>query len=306
MLFRSLPKIFRLQSEITQCWEQDLPDAIVMVDCPDFNLPLAKAAHALNIPVYYFVAPQFWAWKQQGMKNMQKYVRSIICALPFEPEYFHKRGCEASYAGHPLQDVIPLQSLDELAPDCHQVGIMPGSRKKEISFLLPDFAEAASRIHETMPLMKFSIARAPGINHEFLHKFWPSNLPMNIVEPENRFQMIRKSSLILAASGTATLETALIGTPTIVAYKIDRPAAFILRKLALSKFISLTNILSQAELFPEYLQEEANAENYFSQIVTWLKNPNMLFELRNKLKELRQITGPSGGMKVAAKIILAQ
>lgn len=300
-----LPKIFQLQREITHCWEQDPPDVIVMVDCPDFNLPLAKAAHALNIPVYYFVAPQFWAWKQQGMKNMKKYVRSIICALPFEQDYFQKRGCEALYAGHPLQDIIPLQSLDKLAPDSHQIGIMPGSRKKEITFLLPGFAEAAARIHATMPWMTFSIARAPGISEKFLQKFWPDDLPMKIVEPEHRFQMIRRSSLILAASGTATLETALIGTPTIVSYKIDRPAAFIIRKLALSKFISLTNILFQAEVFPEYLQEKANSESYYSQIVAWLNDPNKLHELRNKLKELRRISGPAGGMKTAAKTILA-
>jgi lipid-A-disaccharide synthase len=110
----------------------------------------------------------------------------------------------------------------------------------------------------------------------------------------------------MAASGTATLETALIGTPTIVSYKIDRPAAFLIRKLAFSKFISLTNILFQKELFPEYLQEKANAESYYQQIVTWLNNPNMVLELRNKLQELRHIAGPSGGTKIAAKTILAQ
>lgn len=296
-----LPGIFRLQKEIAQCWEQDRPDAIVMVDCPDFNLPLAKTAHAMNIPVHYFMAPQFWAWKQQGMKIMQKHVQNIICALPFEPEYFQERGCRALYAGHPLQDVIPLQALDKLTPSHHQIGIMPGSRKKEISFLLPDFAEAASRIYQKKPWMVFSVARAPGVSREFLQKLWPENLPMNIVEPENRFQMIRKSCLILAASGTATLETALIGTPTIVAYKLDRPAAFVLRRLAYSKFISLTNILFQKELFPEFLQEKANAESYYRQAATWLNNPGVLVELRNKLQELRHIAGPLAGWRLLQK-----
>ncbi|BBD08500.1 lipid-A-disaccharide synthase [Desulfovibrio ferrophilus] len=305
-VFCGLPGIFRLQREIAKLWEQDRPDAIVMVDCPDFNLPLAKTAHAMNIPVYYFMAPQFWAWKQQGMKNMQRYVHNIICALPFEPEYFHERGCRALYAGHPLLDVIPLRSLDKLDPDHHHIGIMPGSRKKEISFLLPDFASVASRVHQKKPWVTFSVARAPGINKKYLQQFWPDHLPMNIVEPEERYQMIRKSCLILAASGTATLETALIGTPTIVSYKIDRPAAFILRKLAFSKFVSLTNILFQKELFPEYLQEKANAESYYQQIIAWLNNPNILSELRNKLQEMRHIAGPSGGIKTAAETILAQ
>lgn len=301
-----LPRIFRLQREIAKHWEQDRPDVIVMVDCPDFNLPLAKAAHALNIPIYYFMAPQFWAWKQQGMKNMQKYVHNIICALPFEPKYFHQKGCRALYAGHPLNDIIPLQSLDKIAPDQHQIGIMPGSRKKEISFLLPDFAKAASKIHSNMPWMTFCIARAPGISENFLKQFWPETLPMRIVEPEHRFHMIRKSCLIMAASGTATLETALIGTPTLVSYKLDRPAAYVLRKLAFSKFVSLTNILVQRELFPEYLQEKANAESYYQQVVSWLNNPHKLLELRKKLQELRHIVGPVGGMRVAAQTIIAK
>lgn len=302
----SLPGIFRLKREIIEYWKRDRPDVIVMVDCPDFNLPLAKAAHTMNIPVYYFLAPQFWAWKQHGMNILQNYVHNIICALPFEPEYFKEKGCPAFYAGHPLQDVIPLRTLDKLAPDHHQIGIMPGSRKKEISFLLPAFVEAAYKIHQDKPWMTFTIARAPGISKKFLQQFLPKNLPMSIVEPENRFQMIRKSYLILAASGTATLETALIGTPTIVSYKIDPPAAFILRKLAFSKFISLTNILFKKEVFPEFLQEKANAENYYQQVVNWLNNPTKLLQLRHKLQEMRHITGPSGGLRTAAKTILAQ
>ncbi|MEF2145498.1 MAG: lipid-A-disaccharide synthase [Desulfovibrionaceae bacterium] len=301
-----LPDIFRLHREITNHWKQDRPDVIVMVDCPDFNLPLAKAAHAMHIPVYYFMAPQLWAWKQQGLKTLQECVRAILCALPFEPEYFHDKGCRPLYAGHPLLDMIPLQSLDSLTPDHHLIGLMPGSRKKEIAFLLPSFAEAAARIHREMPQMTFSIARAPGIEKEFLLRFWPEKLPVTIVEPEERFQMIRMSCLVLAASGTATLETGLIGTPTIVSYKIDRPAAFILRKIAISKFISLTNILFKKELFPEYLQEKATAESYYKQAITWLNNPDMLLDLRNRLQALRHIAGPMGGMQAAAKTILAQ
>ncbi|WP_243545683.1 lipid-A-disaccharide synthase [Pseudodesulfovibrio tunisiensis] len=305
-VLRGLPGIFRLQRRIVEFWKRDRPDCIVMVDCPDFNIPLIKAARTMNIPVYYFMAPQFWAWKQQGMKTMQKHVRNIICALPFEPEYFQNRGCRAIYAGHPLQDIIPLQSLDRIAPNQRQIGIMPGSRRKEVAFLLPDFAEAARRIRRNMPWMTFRIARAPGISEKHLRRFWPDDLPVAIVEPEERFQMIRESSLVLAASGTATFETGLIGTPTIVSYKLDRPAAFLVRRLAFSRFVSLTNILFQKELFPEYLQERANADSYYRQIVAWLRNPNHLSDLRNKLQELRHIAGPTGGMTAAARTILAK
>lgn len=301
-----IPGIIRLRREITQAWEQNRPDVVVMIDCPDFNLPLAKLAHAMKIPVLYFMAPQFWAWKQLGMEIMQRCVRNVLCALPFEPDFFHDRGCRPLYAGHPLLDMIPLRRLDALNPNHHQIGIMPGSREKEISFLLPEIAQAASRIHREMPWITFSIAQAPGIRGHFLRQFWPEDLPVAIVRPEERFQMIRTSCMVLAASGTATLETGLIGTPTIVTYKIDRPAAYILRKLAFSKYVSLTNILLKKELFPEYLQEQATANNYYKQIVAWLKEPEALLDTRNKLKRLRKVVGPSGGIQYAAKTILAQ
>ncbi|WP_034609286.1 lipid-A-disaccharide synthase [Desulfovibrio aminophilus] len=305
-VLRGLPGIFRLRREIIKFWEGNRPDVIVMVDCPDFNLPLAKAAHALHIPVFYFMAPQFWAWRQGGLNILRECVRTTLCALPFEPRYFHGRGCRTLYAGHPLLDMIPLRTLDALRPDPHRIGIMPGSRKKEISFLLPEFAAAAARIHREMPETTFHIARAPGIGADILRRFWPEDLPVDIVEPENRFQMIRRSGLVLAASGTATLETGLIGTPTIVAYKIDSLAAYVLRKLALSKMVSLTNILLNKELFPEYLQERATAENYYKQMAAWLNNRDLLLDIRRELQELRNAVGPSGGVRFAADMILAQ
>lgn len=301
-----LPDVFRLHKEITKEWEQDRPDAIVMVDCPDFNLPLAKAAHAMGIPVLYFIAPQLWAWRQKGLKTLRRCVRNILCALPFEPAFFRNRGCSPLYAGHPLLDMIPLHRLDKLKVDAFQIGIMPGSRKKEIAFLLPEFAEAAGRLHREMPWTFFSIARAPGISRRYLKHHWPPGIPAVFVDPIDRFQMIRRSNLILAASGTATLETGLIGTPTVVAYKIDPPAAFIMRKLALSKLASLTNILLNREIFPEYLQERANAENYYTQMKTWLGNPSLLLDIRKELQELRHIVGPSGSIRAAAERILAE
>ena len=303
-VLRNIPNVMRLKKEIVAHWKKDRPDSIILVDCPDFNLPLAKEAHALNIPVYYFMAPQFWAWKQHGMKHLQNYVDSIICALPFEPDYFQEQGCKAHYVGHPLQDIIPLTSLDALSPDHQSIGLLPGSRKKEIQFLLPEFIKAAQRIHQVNPSITFSIARAPGIRKNFICRYLPENLPVTIVEPESRFEMIRKSYLVIAASGTATLETALIGTPTIVAYKLDSPAAFILQRLAIAKFMSLTNILFNKEIFPELLQKNATAESYSNQIMTWLNNPELLKDLRSQLQAIRHLAGPSGGLNAAAKHIL--
>ncbi|WP_272701412.1 lipid-A-disaccharide synthase [Desulfovibrio sp. Fe33] len=305
-VLRGLPGIIRLRREIIGAWARRRPDVVVMIDCPDFNLPLAKAAHDMNIPVLYFIAPQLWAWKQKGMETLRRCVRDILCALPFEPSFFQNGGCSPLYAGHPLLDMIPLESLDTLKPDPSLIGIMPGSRRKEVAYLLPGFAEAAARIHRERPEICFTIARAPGIGDHFIRRHWRDDVPVSIVEPGERFRMIRRSGMVLAASGTATLETGLIGTPTIVAYRLDRPAAYILRKLALSRRISLTNILLGRELFPEYLQERATPQNYYGQMKAWLNNPGALPGIRAELQELRRLAGPSGAIGFAANRILAQ
>ncbi|WP_319761153.1 lipid-A-disaccharide synthase [Maridesulfovibrio sp.] len=300
----NLPATFRLHQEITQSWEEDFPEAIIMVDCPDFNLPLAKSAHDMGIPVYYFMAPQFWAWKQPGIQKLQRYVRKTFCALPFEDEYFNKRGCAAEYFGHPLLDIIPLSSLDKLTVNHNRIGFMPGSRRKEISFMLPEFAKTAAKLFCENPALEFHIARAPGISRDFLQQLWPSELPVTIVPPQGRFSMIKRSAFIFCTSGTATLETALIGSPTIVTYKLDQPAAFIAGKLAYSKFISLTNILFQEEIFPELLQGKANAEYLLTLARSWFNSADRLQSLRDKLRMTRTTAGPPGCLSRTANYIL--
>ncbi|WP_419784465.1 lipid-A-disaccharide synthase [Maridesulfovibrio sp.] len=300
----NIPAVCRLHQEITQSWEEDFPDAVIMVDCPDFNLPLAKSAHEMGIPVYYFMAPQFWAWKQPGIKKLQRYVRKTFCALPFEEEYFNNRDCKAEYFGHPLLDIIPLNSLDKLTVNHNRIGFMPGSRRKEISFMLPEFAKTAAELSCEYPALEFHIARAPGISRNFIQQHWPEGLPVTIVPPQGRFSMIKRSAFMFCAAGTATLETALIGTPSIVTYKLDQPAAFIAGKLAFSKYISLTNILFQKEIFPELLQGKADAGHLLTQAESWLNSADQLQSLRKKIRKTRSISGPPGCLNKTANYIL--
>ncbi|CCO23940.1 lipid-A-disaccharide synthase [Maridesulfovibrio hydrothermalis] len=299
-----LPRLLRLFGQIGDILKKERPKAIILIDCPDFNFRLVKIAHKLGIPVYYYITPQIWAWRQGRAKFLQKYVRKILCILPFEQQFFKDRGVDAKYVGHPLLDLIPLTELDAMEPDPDLIGILPGSRSKEISSLLPEFAKAAEKLASDFPHLKFSIARAPGVKEEKLRKFWPDHIPVTINQPENRYRLMRNSSLIMAASGTATLECALIGTPTLVAYKMAPLSAFLAKLIIKLKYASLANLIPDKLILPEYLLENATAENFYGQIKEWIEKPDSAQKVKDELKNLRKLIGEPGVAKRTADIIM--
>ena len=299
-----LPRLLKLFGQIGDILKAERPKAIILIDCPDFNFRLIKIARKLNIPVYYYITPQIWAWRQGRAKFLQKHVRKILCILPFEQQFFKERGVDAQYVGHPLLDLMPLDELDTIEPDPNLVGILPGSRSKEISSLLPEFAIAAERLSKDFPNLKFSIARAPGVKEEKLRHFWPEHIPMTINQPENRYRLMRNSNVIMAASGTATLECALIGTPTLVAYKMSALSGFLAKKILNIKYVSLANIIPDKLILPEYLLEQATADNFYSQIRQWISSPNSAQKVRSELNALRKMIGEPGVAERTAQIIL--
>lgn len=303
-VFPKLPKLLRLFGEIEEIWKRERPRAVILIDCPDFNFRLVKIAHRLGIPAYYYITPQIWAWRQGRAKFLQKYVRKILCILPFEQKFFKDKGVDAQYVGHPLLDIIPLNKLDLLKPDPDLVGILPGSRSKEISSLLPEFARAAGMLADEFPGLKFSIARAPGVTEEKLLRFWPDTLPVSIIPPEDRYRLMRSSNVIMAASGTATLECALIGTPTLVAYRMAPLTAFLARRIIKIKYASLANIIPDRSILPEFLLQDATAENFYAQIKEWVGTPKTAEKVRQELQGLRKMIGEPGVAGRTAEIIL--
>ena len=222
-IFGGLPRILMLLRRLKRELAETMPRAIVLVDCPEFNFRIAKMAKKLGIPVYYYISPQIWAWRSGRVHFLREYVRRVICILPFEKPFYEKFGVDVDYVGHPLMDVLPLEELDRTEPDENRIGILPGSRRREVATLLPKFAQVARQLRQTHPDLRFVIARAPGVDRERLLALWPDDIPVDVEEPENRYETFRSCRFILAASGTVTLETALIGTPVIVAYEVSPP-----------------------------------------------------------------------------------
>lgn len=300
----ALPRLIRLLGELKRYFSREKPLAVVLIDCPEFNFQVARRAHKLGIPVYYHITPQIWAWRSGRIKLLRKYFRKVLCIQPFEEGYYRERGLDAEYIGNPLLDQLPLKELENVAVEKDRIGILPGSRKKEISALMPRFAEAARLIREKHPEMKFSIVQAPGMSKEELLSHWPDGLDVDLVPPEERYRCMKSCRLLLAASGTASLETALIGAPTIVAYRLSGLTFFLAKLVVNVKWISLPNLILDKEIFPEFIQDAATPTALAGQACDWLDKPGELKKIRTELERLREMVGEPGAPVRAARIIM--
>jgi len=299
-----LPRILKLLGKIKRELAEVRPRAIILIDCPEFNFRIAKIAKKLGIPVYYYISPQIWAWRSGRAHFLRKHVRKVICILPFEKAFYEKYGMEVDYVGHPLMDVLPFKELDKIEVDDKLIGLLPGSRNKEVSSLLPEFAATAKLLQKDHPDLKYVIVRAPGMEKERLLSFWPEDIPVDIIEPDERYKAFRACKFIMAASGTVTLETALIGTPAIIAYKVSALSAFMGRMLINVDFASLPNLIAGKEIYPEHIQELAQAEHLEKAARKWLDDKTAYAGVKRELIDIRSMVGNPGAALRAAKIII--
>jgi lipid-A-disaccharide synthase len=307
-----LPKILRLLRNIEQEMRRQRPAALVVIDAPSFHFRLINMARRLSIPVYYYISPKIWASRQKRALFIKKNVRRVISILPFEVEFYQKFGLQADYVGNPLLDILDLSALDLLQPVPGLIGLLPGSRRKEVSALMPQFGLAAQTLRRYLPDLEFCCVCAPGLTEDFLRSFWPCEVPLRFVSSAGRYAAIRNCEMLIAASGTAVLESALIGTPAIIAYKLSSLTFNLIKTFFIKvPFIGLPNLIAGQEIFPELLQDKADGVNLASRAMEWLKpeasgnNCKSLQDIRADLEKFRKIMGGSGATGRAADIILS-
>jgi lipid-A-disaccharide synthase len=261
------------------------PDVLVLIDYPDFNIRLARKAKAAGIPMLYYVSPQVWAWRGGRVNKIAALVNKMAVLFPFEVAYYERSGLPCEFVGHPITESIHLQDSEEdlkiklgLDPEKKVISLLPGSRPNELirhQFLI---MELAAKINRAYPDMHIVMPLAPGTE-------FPATLPDYIKTVHGQTtEALACSAVAAVASGTATLETALIGTPMVVYYKISPVTFYLARLLTNVKFISLVNVLSGREVVKELLQKEASAAMIFSEIDKILKDSvyrnNMLVDLK--------------------------
>jgi lipid-A-disaccharide synthase len=282
------------------------PSAVVLIDAPAFNFRVARAAKKLGLPVFYYISPKLWAWRRKRAYFIRNYVDRMISILPFEREFYESFDVEIDYVGHPLVDELADPGTDAVKPEPGRVCLMPGSRNSEIESLLPVFADACERIAAQRPESRFSLVRAPGIARERIRELWPGDLPLEVADAENRYEHMAGAEIILAASGTATLECALLKTPTVVAYRLSGLTFALARRFVKVPFVSLPNLILGREVFPELLQDRATGPEVAAKALDWLEHPEKIENVRARLEPLREMLGPPGAPQRAAEIIISR
>lgn len=291
MAFMGFVEVVKHLPEI-QSWfkivKQDLkrfqPDAVILIDYPGFNMRVAKIARKLSIPTFGFIAPQVWAWKENRIKKIARDYSHVFGILPFEPEFYSKRGYDRiTYVGHPLNEKIQAFLQDfPTKQKPNRIALLPGSRKQELKRILPIMKDLVS-----MPEYQDYTFEVAGLKRykELLENgfFGCSNVKFRW---NNAYKVLAKSEFAIVTSGTATLETALFKVPQVIVYKTSSTTYKIAKSLSKVKYIGLPNIILNKAAVPELIQEECTAFNLHQTIQNIRSNPSQLLDDYNQLSEL--------------------
>ena len=299
----SLPRIFGLLRRIRREMKRIRPDAVLLIDAPEFNFRVAKIAYSLRIPVYYFIPPKVWAWRTGRVTFLKKHIRRIFSILPFEVDFYHQYGVDVTYVGNPLVDLVDYEHIRDVVPVPHRIGLMPGSRRKEVESLLPAFAGAARILVRRFPDLEFHCIRSSNFSEDCLRSLWNCDIPLIMHDGTDRYRLMRSFQCIMAASGTATLETGLAGVPTLVAYKVSPLSYQIALHVLKVKWISLTNLIMNRCVFPEHIEKQADPEPLAARMEEWLSHPDILDAIIRDLEELRKRCGTPGSARRAAEAL---
>lgn len=311
-----LKDILTAQRKLRKRLTDSKPSLLIIIDFPDFNLWLARKAKKLGIPVFYYISPQVWAWRAGRVKTIAHLVDKIGVILPFEEQFYRARGVNATYVGHPLLDsVTTSQTREEYCssqnlPEMDRlIGILPGSRVKEVSRLLPVFLEAALKLQEKCEeKLLFLIACASTLTQEDLLnngvREYQDRLNLKIVSDE-RYNMMAASDIVIAASGTVTLELLLLNTPMVVAYKLS-PRTYRLGKLLVKvKYFSLVNLIAESPIVPELLQDDANPERISNELFKLMYDENEKKLIQKGFQQVKEKLGEKGASDRAAQLALS-
>jgi len=304
---KNLPTILRNISFCKQDIENYQPDALILVDYPGFNLRIAQWAKEKGYKVYYYISPQIWAWKQSRVHKIKRIVDKMYCILPFEKAYFKDRwNWDVDYVGHPLMQVLATQkNLPHPIPEIEGqniIALLPGSRKQEILKKLPIMLSVAN----AFPNYQFGIAQAPGLDDDWFKQLVPSQNNIHIIK-DNTYALLNHSKAALVTSGTATLETALLGVPEIVCYKGNPITLALAKRFVKIKFIALVNLIMNKEVVKELIQEELTTQNLVTALHDLLENPVKQAQIKEDYAALQNAlyTGQNAA-EVSADIILKE
>lgn len=297
---------------LTAAMAQRRPAAVILVDYPDFNMRLARAARRQGHRVIYFISPQIWAWRSQRVRALARDVDLMLCILPFEPEFYREHQVPARFAGHPLMDQAQpggdqqeVRSRLGLPAEGPILALLPGSRRQELRGLLPEMLEAVRRLTLHPGLAAVVLPVAPGLGRSaILQAAGPAGLPASVHLVQDVFyQAIAAADLALVASGTATLAAAVVGTPMVMGYRLNPLTWVPIRYLTNVSDAALVNLVAGHRLVPELLQDDWTAENLVREARLLLASPERRRQQQAGFAAVRERLGPPGAVDRAAAMI---
>ena len=296
---RHMPRIYREYRKLKRSIQTERPDAAILIDFPDVNLGLARELHRLHIPVIFFVSPQLWAWKKHRIKQVQRYVDRMLVIFPFEEPYYRERGVTATFVGHPLA-YLPLPSISRQAfADQHGldaskewIALLPGSREKEIRLNLPIMLQAAAELTEDV---------------EFLLPLAPTLTPAHVAAIRTMLGIASRVTLVddaraalfharasVVASGTATVEAALIGNPFIVVYRVSTVTYAVAKRVVKVPFVAMVNLVANRMVVPELIQDDFTPASVVLHLQAILHNEDARQTMRADLREVAGLLKAAG------------
>ena len=304
---------YRVFRQLIDYAESRRPDVAVLLDFPDFNLRLAKKLNRRKIKTVYYIGPQLWAWRGGRVRIIKKYVDKMLVILPFEESYYRDRGVAAEFVGHPLledflmpQNRAELLASEGLNPEAETLAILPGSRKKEIAYILPVMLRAAKLLGGNR---QFLISAAPTVDREIVENITRNELAsfsgkeMFRISSRNAREILAASDFAFVKSGTSSLEAALVGVPFLVAYKISALSWMIGSLLIRTPSKCLPNLLAGKRIVPELFQDEATPESLAGAAREYLENPEKSDAMREELGKIRGRLGERRASESVAAVV---
>ena len=305
-----IPRIYREYRRLLAAARVRRPDLAILTDSPDFHLRVARRLHREGIPVVYLVAPQVWAWRRGRLKTLRRTVRHLLCIFPFEEEFFRREGVDATYIGHPLSRLVrPALGREEffrkhrLAAGRPLVSVLPGSRRGEAARHLPALADAVDRLYREQAVnvvLPASVTTGAAFFRERLGRS-----PIRVIEGES-WDALAHADLALAASGTVTVEAAILGTPMVTFYKVTPPSWLAGKLLVRVPFFSMVNLIAGRMVVPELMQGRMTGESIAREGGRLLNDPAAREAMKAGLAEVREKLSGGGDAPQRAAVIIQE
>jgi lipid-A-disaccharide synthase len=289
------------------------PDLVFLVDYSAFNMKLAKACSKEGIKAVNYFPPSAWVYNKKRADKMAAYGTHIAAVFPMERDIYSKAGADVTFVGHPLLDIVKVTETAEaikkgfgIKAEKKVIGLFPGSRRGEIEAMLPEFLEAAEKLDQNYSDLEFVLAAAEGISDDFLKQFISkSNLELKVLR-ENNYRLMEAAHFLITASGTTSLEAAILTTPHIICYKAALTTYLLAKYVFKLEYVGLPNMIADKELVPELLQKEMTAANIYKTAAEWLNYKALLKDVENKLDSVREKLGGGGAVKKTAELLIEQ